>query len=362
MIKNDTKSLKVNGFLIFVMAFCMVFDVIQTRAQTTVITNPYSSTISTSNTASVSNTVIISNCLDLSYDLYQGLSDKANDKAVTNLQKFLKNNQYLSATPNGYFGPSTKSAVKAFQTKNGISNTGRVGPSTRRAIRNISCQANTNSASVIEAVATPKPERINASNLTVTNPGTGMVLRSENKTSVEWKNIPNAIYDIKLEDKNGLSYGFIANSVSGSSYNWEVGKVFSSRTNSDIYVEPGSYRVAMTSSNYRPEIPDQYSGLFSILGRPLEIDSMTPNTVANNVDNSIVLYGRGYDATTIVYYSNDNLSRNIPPDFISSDGKILVFKIPSQSVTGQYALYVYNTYSSGATSTPSNALNLTIKN
>lgn len=361
-MNSGRKSPNTKGLLILIAIFTMAFAYRQANAQTTIISNPYSSTISTTNTASIASSPIISNCLDLSYDLYQGLSDKANDKAVTNLQKFLKNNQYLSATPNGYFGPSTKSAVKAFQSKNNISSTGRVGPATRQVIRNMSCQANTNSASVIEAVATPKPDRVNASNMTVTNPSTGMVLRSENRTQVEWKNIPNAIYDIKLEDKNGLSYGFVANSVSGNSYNWEIGKVFSARTNSEIFVEPGSYRLALTSSNYRQDIPDQYSGLFSVLGRPLEIDSITPGSVSNSKDNSLVLYGRGFDSTTLVYYFNDNINRTIRPEFISTDGTIAVFKIPSQSITGQYNIYVYNTYSSGATSTPSNALNLTIKN
>lgn len=329
------------------------------NAQTTIISNPYSATISTSQ--NVTQNPITVTCVDLSYDLYQGLSDKGNDTSVTKLQTFLNKNNYLKANPNGYFGPATKSAVKAFQYTNNISNTGRVGPSTRQAIRNQTCKANSNTASVVEAVSTPKPERINASNQTVSNPSEGATLRSENYINIQWKNVSSAIYDIKLEDKNGLSYGFVASSRMGDSYNWQIGKVYSARTNSEIYVEPGTYRLALSSANYRNDVPDQFSGLFSILGRPLDIDSVMPNSVTNSVDSSVVLYGRGFDSTTMVNYENDSIKRVVTPSFISSDGKIIVFKIPSQTATGQYSLTVFNTYSSGATSTPSNNVNISIK-
>lgn len=353
-----------SGFLILAIVFCMVFVSIQVRAQTTVITNPYSSTISTSNTASVSNTVIISNCLDLSYDLYQGLSDKANDKAVTNLQKFLKNNQYLSVTPNGYFGPATKSAVKMFQLKNDITNTGRVGPQTRQAIRNISCQVQSNTASVIQASVTPKIEKINSNNTTVSNPSLGTSLRSGTKTLIEWRSIPNAIYDIKLEDKNGTTYGFIATSISGSNYVWEVGKLFSTASNSYISIEPGSYRVVLVSSNYSSSntTPEQYGYLFNIVGKTLEINSIIPSTISNQDDSFVSIYGTGFDSTTNVSYRAQSTVRDTKPEYISSDGKILVFRVPAFTKLNDYSVSVYNTYSSGATSTPSNALNLTIKN
>jgi hypothetical protein len=86
-----------------------------------------------------------------------------------------------------------------------------------------------------------------------------------------------------------------------------------------------------------------------------------PSSVSNSIDSSVVLYGRGFDSTTMVNYENDSIKRIVSPNFISSDGKIIVFKIPSQTLTGQYSLTVYNTYSSGATSTPSNAVNINIK-
>jgi peptidoglycan hydrolase-like protein with peptidoglycan-binding domain len=342
------------GILFCVTSLCVV------QAQTTIISNPYTSTITTTQASNNSDTSN-ANCLDFRYDLYQGLSDRFDDQSVTKLQIFLNKNQYLKAEPNGYFGPATNSAVKVFQSKNGISNTGRVGPATRLLIKNTSCKTNTNTASVINSVNANNVDRINSTNTTVTSPSKGMIIRTENKIPIEWNSVPNAIYDIKLEDKNGLGFGLIAGSAGGNSYSWDVGKVYSAKTNSEIYVEPGTYRIALTSSNYRSDVPDQFSGLFTILGKPLVIDTIMPSLVYNNVDNSVVLYGRGFEDTTSVVYSNDDIKRIIKPSFISSDGKIVVFKIPSQAIISQYSVSVYNTYDSGATSTPSNAVSLTIK-
>lgn len=51
--------------------------------------------------------------------------------AVTEMQEFLSANKFLTAKPNGYFGNATFAAVKAFQKKYKISQTGTFGPVTR---------------------------------------------------------------------------------------------------------------------------------------------------------------------------------------------------------------------------------------
>jgi peptidoglycan hydrolase-like protein with peptidoglycan-binding domain len=61
---------------------------------------------------------------------------------VTVLQNFLNRAGYLSATPNGHFGPATMTAVRAFQANNYISATGTVGPMTRNAINERMCDPN----------------------------------------------------------------------------------------------------------------------------------------------------------------------------------------------------------------------------
>ncbi len=65
-------------------------------------------------------------------------SGSENDEVYT-LQSMLNQGGYLYVQPNGYFGPSTKSALKRFQIDNAIYPTGYVGPATRNAINERLC-------------------------------------------------------------------------------------------------------------------------------------------------------------------------------------------------------------------------------
>lgn len=58
---------------------------------------------------------------------------------VSVLQDFLNRAGFLSVTPNGYFGPATRAAVRAFQSENYIPATGTVGPVTLDAINERMC-------------------------------------------------------------------------------------------------------------------------------------------------------------------------------------------------------------------------------
>lgn len=58
------------------------------------------------------------------------------------LQTMLANAGFLQATPNGYFGYQTASAVRAFQRSNGILVTGNVGEITRNAVNERLCDTN----------------------------------------------------------------------------------------------------------------------------------------------------------------------------------------------------------------------------
>lgn len=66
---------------------------------------------------------------------------------VKELQTFLVNSGFLKATPNGYFGPATFTAVKAFQKANGISQLGNVGPATRAKINSLKTSNNSTNSS-----------------------------------------------------------------------------------------------------------------------------------------------------------------------------------------------------------------------
>lgn len=57
------------------------------------------------------------------------------------LQQFLSRAGYLDANPNGYFGPSTKLAVKRFQADNSISATGKVGETTLNILNERLCDS-----------------------------------------------------------------------------------------------------------------------------------------------------------------------------------------------------------------------------
>lgn len=75
-------------------------------------------------------------CLALSKNLKIGTRDATTNGEVTKLQKFLKldNEVYPSGNVTGYFGILTDKAIKQFQFKYGLPNTGLVGPLTRNLI------------------------------------------------------------------------------------------------------------------------------------------------------------------------------------------------------------------------------------
>lgn len=349
---------------IFIFVMLFIFSTDYTQAQTTLISSPYQSVVSLTNNSYQTTSSGIT-CVDLSYDLYQGLSDSAGDKSVSSLQNYLYKIGYIKVSPNGYFGPATLSAVKNYQLNNNISNTGRVGPATRKKIRDDSCKINNNSASVLDSVSSQSNNNsflVNKNNPTVTSPSTGSNLVTDSKINIRWNEIRGSIYGITLEDKDGLGVGHITPAVSGNSFEWTVGKVFSASTNSNIYVEPGMYRIKLTNSSYSSNIPDQYSGLFSITGKYLSIGSIIPSSVSNSDNVSIVAYGRGFDSNTMVSYGIDGNNRMTKPVFVSNNGKLLVFEIPSGISVGDYSVNVYSLYSSGATSTPSNSVLLKVNN
>ncbi|MFZ2555532.1 MAG: peptidoglycan-binding protein, partial [Minisyncoccia bacterium] len=68
---------------------------------------------------------------------------------VLELQKVLAAKGFLTATPNGNFGPATLAAVKAFQAVNGLEQIGTVGPKTR-ALLNVCAGTNPNQALIDE--------------------------------------------------------------------------------------------------------------------------------------------------------------------------------------------------------------------
>lgn len=83
--------------------------------------------------------VTTSGCLELTRNLKQGMKNPVTGGDIFNLQSFLKNNGYLSVYPTGYYGSMTTKAVKNLQNDNAISQTGTVGPLTRKLIKDKTC-------------------------------------------------------------------------------------------------------------------------------------------------------------------------------------------------------------------------------
>ena len=78
-------------------------------------------------------------CISLQNNLKYKASDATKNGEVSILQDFLQSQGYLNTDPTGYFNLATVSASKAFQTANGLTADGSVGPITRAKINAVSC-------------------------------------------------------------------------------------------------------------------------------------------------------------------------------------------------------------------------------
>jgi len=81
----------------------------------------------------------VASCLSLRNDLRYRSRDAETGGEVSLLQDFLQSKKYLNSEPTGFFGLMTFSAVQQFQSANGISGTGYVGPLTRAKIKAFTC-------------------------------------------------------------------------------------------------------------------------------------------------------------------------------------------------------------------------------
>ncbi|HTK33415.1 MAG TPA: peptidoglycan-binding domain-containing protein [Candidatus Paceibacterota bacterium] len=288
-------------------------------------------------------------CTDLPYDLYAGLADSPTDHSVFQLQTYLKSVGYLSAIPNGYFGPATFAGVKQFQTAHGISSTGRVGPLTRSALRLVTCTA---------AATTPVQT---SSPVTITSPASGSTITIGTTETIRWDSAPSYMYTMKLETPSGAGAGFISPSTfttnSPTTYSWRVGRVFSTATNDYQNVATGTYRIRISSASGNKPDSDLLSGWFTLAAPPLSVISLTPSSAANDSNTTVVIYGSGFDASTQVRFDSEwgTLANR---QYVSPDGVFILFTIPTYVSSGLHQVYVYNSsYHSRAA-----ALNIMVTN
>lgn len=99
----------------------------------------------------------VSACITLSHALSYGSRDAVSGGEVSALQNFLIARGAMQASATGFFGPITLNAVEQFQTSQGISAIGIVGPLTRAAIVRVSCGTNQSGVSIYSITPSSGP-------------------------------------------------------------------------------------------------------------------------------------------------------------------------------------------------------------
>jgi len=297
-------------------------------------------------------------CVSVSSDLRYGATDKVFGGPITILQTYLQSVGLLKNTPTGHFGPATLSAVKVFQVDNNISSTGFVGPLTRTAINKKICTSG--SSGISTAVSTPVQSPVSAgasvptqttavsptpANVGVTSPTIGQVLSIASSTMIRWNTSPSNNFNIILEQPGGVGAGFITQALSsanGNQYLWKVGTVFSSQTNSNQTVLPGTYRIKIVDMTSTATSSDQMSGWFTIVTSQFMVDSVSPSSAPADNSTAVVLFGSGLTAYTSIYFDTNNSGTRVWNSYVSPDGTVLVFTIPTTVSSGSHTLFINN--------------------
>jgi peptidoglycan hydrolase-like protein with peptidoglycan-binding domain len=299
-------------------------------------------------------------CVNLSTNLASGSTDSSSAGQVTLLQRFLASENYLTAKPNGVFGPSTLSALKKFQLAHDVSPTGTLGPLTRSVIKTKTCvvvpavsQPQSPQPSLQSPATSLKPTKTPITSL---NPRAADTLMLGQNYSLSWNGPDDAAFSVILEDASSTPQGFIVPQIRGKSYSWIVGSV-STGNSSDQKVAPGSYRIHVQDVSQGHQSTDVLSGLFTIEAVPIKINQIFPATVPADNNTSVVLYGSGFSDKTVVNISGYG---NLSPLFVSSDGRALIFAVPTSVFPGYHTILANTLYESTNTWTNSNVAYLTI--
>ncbi|HEY9480862.1 MAG TPA: peptidoglycan-binding domain-containing protein [Candidatus Paceibacterota bacterium] len=284
-------------------------------------------------------------CLDLPADLGTGSTDRNSSGQVLPLQRFLQEEGLLTATPNGVYGPATTAAVRAYQSRTDLPATGFVGPLTRSVIKARSCNVTTT-----ETNTSTQPQSSAQTTATLA-PKNGATLTIGKTFGISLDSSKLRPQSIILEDKDGVAKGYVAsNLIAVAEFQWTVGRVYSSATGNNELVTPGEYRLRVIDAQTGITASDPVSGVFTLEGEYISIDSMRPTTVQAAAGQAVVLYGSGFTTSSRVYLGG---YRNIEVErlFVSSDGTVFVFSVPKSTPASRYFLTVSNRYGTTDTAT-----------
>ena len=236
-------------------------------------------------------------CLKLTTNMDEG----STGGEVVTLQELLIKLGFLSKdlTQKGYYGPSTTAAVKSFQNSVNITATGSVGPLTREALNNKSCN-------VVPEDNRPITENAKSGSLAFrldpANPSSRVVNISSTQNTSD---VVLAIFDIKSEGVSSVLNSLKLN-VNAISPNWKgsnVNKLFDR-----VYVKIGdkSYQYDSIDTIIKTEKGQKI--VFSNMTAPLPADAWVPVTiygvVAKNTNNIL----NKSSAEVVLYASNANVS------------------------------------------------------
>jgi hypothetical protein len=302
-----------------------------------------------------------SNCVNLSHDLSLGSNDSGSDGSILIVQNYLKSLGYLSAASNGHFGPLTLSAVKMYQTINGISPTGYVGPQTRASINQKTCSVGNVNTNIVNPAPAQSAAPSTAPAPTVSStdifaPATGQTLSIGSSTLIRWSRSFGGNYNISLEQPGGAGAGFIAlsqsSNVSGNQYLWKVGNIYSSLTNSNQNISPGTYRIRLQGANTGSTPNDEVSGWFTVIAPQFSVTSVMPSSVYADDASSAVLLGSGFTQSTYIYFDSNYSNLQPTNRYTSPDGTVIVFTVPTTVTPGSHTLFINNGQSSSPLTLP----------
>jgi hypothetical protein len=163
-------------------------------------------------------------------------------------------------------------------------------------------------------------------------------------------------YDISLEQPGGAGAGFVAvdqsPGVNGNQYLWKVGKIYMSQDNSYQTVSAGTYRIRLHDNSVGTTATDQLSGWFTIVASQFSVASVTPLSAFADDSTSVVLFGSGFTPSASVYFDTNYSNLRATSRYVSPDGTLIVFTVPTTVPSGPHTLYINDGQNSPPLSLP----------
>ncbi len=273
--------------------------------------------------ATIKTTSTQTDCANLTADINYAQSDTvANGYAVSILQAFLQKNGYLQTAPTGYFGGLTLSAVKAFQSANGINPTGFVGSLTRTKIQNLDCNYTSTATKTAPASSVPPiANKIDSFAPTITLNANPVQVLLGQPTTLEWSS-NNAVDECKITSKDTSGKMFSsAIDLSGSKSSGPINKTTTYTVVCyNKYGIPGSksMTVKVVDSLNTTSVASQQTFI-----KAATITSINPSS--GNRGSTVIVKGSGFLSANKIIFDGAEIDSSL---ILSQSSTSISFKIP----------------------------------